>query len=201
MVIYDCDGVIFNSEKANFHYYNHIFKNFALPEIKDNDVEAIKVLHSYCNDDVLKYFIKKEKLLKDAINFSRKVDYKMFYPYMKIEDGFFKTCKKLKEKGFKVAVATNRSYTFKDIVDFFKLDAFIDDYVTALHVEKPKPFPDMLNFLLKKHNFKNNEAIFVGDSILDYEAAKNASVDFVGYKFKMENCKFINSHVEIFNFL
>ena len=26
MVIYDCDGVIFDSEKANLEYYSYIFK-------------------------------------------------------------------------------------------------------------------------------------------------------------------------------
>ena len=201
MIIYDCDGVIFNSEDANFHYYNYIFKNMDLPVVQRDDSKALKVLHTYCNDEVLKYFIKDSEKLTDTINFSRKVDYKKFYPYMKIENGFINTCKILKEKGYKIAVATNRSYTFGDIVKFFKLNSILDDYVTALDVKNPKPSPDMLLFLLKKNKLNKRDALFIGDSDLDFIASKNAGIDFLGYKFKTDNCNFINSHIEIFEFL
>ena len=201
MIIYDCDGVIFNSEKANFYYYNHIFKKFNLPEIKDGDIKSINVLHTYCNDDVLKYFVKDEKILKKVLEYSRKVDYKIFYKYMEIENFFFETCKKLKSMKVKIAVATNRSYTFKDIVKFFNLDNILDDYVTTLEVKEPKPSPEMLFLLLKRNNINSKDALFIGDSILDYKASKKANIDFVGYKFSIENCPCINSHVEIFNFL
>ena len=201
MVIYDCDGVIFNSEKANFEYYKYLFKQFNLPEVDEKDKEGMRILHTYSNDKVIEHFATDEEIMRKIINFSRTTDYSMFYPYMNMENNFAETCKKLKNKGIKVGVATNRSYTFENIVKFFKLDELINDYVTVLDSGVPKPEPDMLLLLLEKNSLEKRDVIFVGDSVLDLEAALNANIDFLCYKFRHEDFNFIDSHLEIFKYL
>lgn len=201
MVVYDCDGVIFNSEKANFEYYKYLFKKFNLPEININDKKSMNILHTYSNDKVIEHFTKTKKEMNEIIAFSRTADYSQFYKFMQMEEGFAETCKRLKKRGIKIGVATNRSHTFEGIVKYFKLYELIDDYVTVLDVEFPKPEPDMLLFLTEKNGFSTKDIVFIGDSILDYRAAESAEIDFIGYKFCYNKCCYINSHVEIFNYL
>ncbi len=201
MVIYDCDGVIFESKKANLEYYNFIFKHFGLPTVREDDEEKLKIIHTYANDDVLKTLIKDKDLSERAIEFSKTVDYSIFYKYMKFEKNFIEICKILKERNIKIGIATNRSKTFPHLFKYFKLDKFVDDYVTASMVENPKPYPDMLIYLLKKHNLTAKEAIYVGDSEVDYLASKKANIFFISYKLKINDSPVIFDHMEILNYI
>jgi len=201
MVIYDCDGVIFDSKKANQEYYNYILKNFGFPPVDSNDEEKLEIIHTYSNDEVLKKIFPNETLAQKAIEFSQSVDYSQFYKYMTIEPEFFDTCKELKKRGIKLAIATNRSRTFPHLFSYFNLEKIIDDYVTVSIIKNPKPAPDMLIYLLKKNKLNPEEAIFIGDSIIDYQASKYAKIPFIGYKIKFENSLKINKHSEILKYL
>lgn len=201
MVIYDCDGVIFDSKKANFEYYSYIFEKFKLPAFDLSDLKTMEVLHTYSNDNVFKYFIKDEKLLNEVIKFSKSVDYSMFYQFMVLEKNFFETCNMLKKNGVLISVATNRSISFKGITEYFQLDSILDDYVTTLNVQNAKPAPDMLLLLLMRNNLMREEVVFIGDSEIDFQAAEKAEISFVGYKFRKETILTINDHFSLFNFI
>lgn len=43
----------------------------------------------------------------------------------------------------------------------------------------PKPSPEGLDNILKKHNLKNNEVVFIGKTELDKECAANAEIEFL----------------------
>ena len=40
-VIFDCDGVMFDSRQANINYYNHILAHFGLPPMPDEEVSFV----------------------------------------------------------------------------------------------------------------------------------------------------------------
>ena len=200
MVIYDCDGVIFDSKRANFEYYNYILKHFGLSEVNENDYEKVEIIHTYSNDGVLKKLFP-ENLHEKAIGFSKSVDYSMFYKYMKMEPYFLETCNELEKRGIIKTIATNRSRTFPHLFEYFRLNEFIDDYVTVSIVKNPKPAPDMLNHLLKKYKILPEQAIYVGDAIIDYEASKKAKIFFISYKTKIPNVPVINNHLDILKYL
>ena len=200
MAIYDCDGVIFDSKKANLEYYNYILKHFGFPIVNENDTEKLEIIHTYSNNEVLKHLFP-QNLSKEAIEFSKTVDYSMFYKYMKMEPNFLDVCKKLKEKNILITIATNRSRTFPALFQYFNLNEIIDDYVTVSIIKNPKPAPDMLLYLLKKYNLKPENAIYVGDSIIDYKASKSANIFFISYKNKINNVPVIKNHLEILKFL
>jgi len=201
MVIYDCDGVIFESKKANLEYYNYILKKFNIPPVSESNPEHMKVLHTYSNDEVFKYFIQNKALQQKIIKYSKTVDYSKFYNYMEIEKNFFKCCNVLKENKIKIAVATNRSISFAGILKFFGLSKVIDDYVTTLDVKHPKPHPDMLNLLVERNNLKPFHTIFIGDSMVDFQASKSAKIKFIGYKISIENCTRIDDHIQLLEIL
>ncbi len=201
MVIYDCDGVIFDSKKANLEYYNYILKHFGYPPVNENDKEKLLIIHTYSNDNVILNLFEDKDIAKKAIEFSKSVDYSQFYKYMTMEPEFFETCNLLKSNGIKVAIATNRSKTFPHLFKYFNLDKVIDDYATVSIVKNPKPAPDMLLYLLNRNNLKPFEALYIGDAEIDYIASKEAKIPFIGYKKSFNNCPKINKHLEILKHL
>jgi phosphoglycolate phosphatase len=86
----------------------------------------------------------------------------------------------LKEQGKSLAVATNayrsstiESLTHLEIYDLFDGIACYDDVLQG------KPHPDMLYKLLDELDFKEDEAIFIGDGPRDVMAAKEAKIDYI----------------------
>ena len=55
-VIYDCDGVMFDSFDANLAFYDRIMAVLGRPLLDRADAEHMRVLHTYANRDVLAYF-------------------------------------------------------------------------------------------------------------------------------------------------
>jgi phosphoglycolate phosphatase-like HAD superfamily hydrolase len=41
VIIFDCDGVMFDSRQANVNFYNHILFHFGLPPLTNEDVEFV----------------------------------------------------------------------------------------------------------------------------------------------------------------
>ena len=67
---------------------------------------------------------------------------------------------------------------------------------------KGKPYPDQLNFVMKKLKFKPSNTVYVADTYFDYLAARNAKITFIhakyGFQKKISNVKVkINSFKEI----
>lgn len=52
-------------------------------------------------------------------------------------------------------------------------------YCDNFGIDKRKPNPFFINYISKNFSIKHNEMIFVGDSVVDYSAAKNGGIDFL----------------------
>jgi phosphoglycolate phosphatase-like HAD superfamily hydrolase len=74
--------------------------------------------------------------------------------------------------------------------------------VTALDVKNPKPHPESVEKILQAFNLKREEAVFVGDSELDQQAAESAGVKFVAYKNReIPSDAFIEDHLELLSII
>lgn len=88
---------------------------------------------------------------------------------------------KLKEK-HKLSVISNKADSdVKNIINFYFKDIF--DYVAGneenvLHKPNRAPF----DLMLERLNL-NEEVIYVGDSLVDYEFAKNCNIKFIGVSY------------------
>jgi len=43
VVIFDCDGVLFDSREANTVFYNHILSEFQLPPMTEEDLNSDRI--------------------------------------------------------------------------------------------------------------------------------------------------------------
>ena len=91
--------------------------------------------------------------------------------------------KELKGLGFKLVIATSASK--KDaafILEHCELKDLVDHVTHSEDAEHSKPDPDIIEAALVKVGAKPSEAIMIGDTPYDLEAAKRADVRSVGFK-------------------
>jgi len=177
-VIFDCDGVMFDSRQANSNFYNHLLAHFGLPLLRDDQVAYI---HMATADESLRYIFKGTPYLEQALAYRLQMDYTPFIQDMLPEPGLLELLAKLKPI-CGLAVATNRSNTIGEVLEVYGLAQYFDIVVSSLDVEKPKPHPEPLFKILDFFSIRPDQALYVGDSPVDCKTAKAASVPFAAYK-------------------
>jgi HAD superfamily hydrolase (TIGR01509 family) len=194
-VIYDCDGVMFNSLEANFAFYDSVFSHMGL-KLNRDDREMVRVIHTYANHEVLKCFFPDQKRLEEAVRYCGTIDYRELFPLLKMENGYVETLDRLKDH-VQLAVCTNRSSSMDALLDEFNLAGYFSIVMTASKAAFPKPHPDPLNKILAFYGIEPREALFVGDSAVDQQAAAAADVPFVSYRSDLPSHAVIWNHEDI----
>jgi HAD superfamily hydrolase (TIGR01549 family) len=121
-------------------------------------------------------FFSENKLMNEKVSKIKEDISKMqvwFKPYAwNLVNNFHKS-------GLKQAIASN-SYTNDILLDLAYAPFKEFDLIIGVSSKlAPKPSPDMINFACSKLGFEKNEVVFIGDSETDFQAAKNAGVDFL----------------------
>jgi len=178
VVIFDCDGVMFDTVKANTAYYNNVLRHFGKPDMTS---EQFAYSHMHTADVAMAYLFDDEKMLETAQTYRKSMSYLPFLKYMEIEPYLKPLLKRLRPK-YKTAVATNRTDTMKRVLIEHKLKDYFDLVVSALDVKRPKPHPEQLFKILEHFKIKPYNAIYIGDSKLDEMAAKAAEITLIAYK-------------------
>jgi HAD superfamily hydrolase (TIGR01509 family) len=106
--------------------------------------------------------------------------YLRFIKYMEIEPDLKALLAGLRPN-YRTAVATNRTDTMDRVLDAFDLADQFDLVVTALDVTNPKPAPDCLEQVAQTFQAAPAEVLYIGDSVLDQQAARAAGTHFVAF--------------------
>jgi HAD superfamily hydrolase (TIGR01509 family) len=178
LIAFDCDGVLFDTEQANRVYYSSILQHFGRPEVTD---EQFAFVHSHTVFDSLAYLFPDEKALAAAHMFRKRLDYRQYLRYLKVEPHLIPLLENLRPQ-FKTAIATNRTDTMNRLLAEFSLAGYFDLVVTAGDVEYPKPRPDVLLKILGHFDLSSDQVIYIGDSRLDELAARSAGIPLVAYR-------------------
>jgi phosphoglycolate phosphatase len=97
----------------------------------------------------------------------------------KLIPGTEKALRSLMEKGIKVGIITRNC---EDAVRkvFPNIDHFCDIFVSRNSVKKVKPHPDHLNLVMESLKISGQEAVMVGDHIIDIQAGKRVDMKTAG---------------------
>jgi beta-phosphoglucomutase-like phosphatase (HAD superfamily) len=195
LVIFDCDGVMFDSRYANREYYNHLLKKFGQPLM---DRQAEDYVHSHNVMDAVNYIFRKNtQLITEVHNYRQTVDYTPFLEYMMIEPDLKEFLDFLRPK-YHTAISTNRSTTMPAVMHMHDLEPFFDIVVTALDVQKPKPHAEALIRILDHFGLSAADAVYIGDSIVDREHTEGVDMRLISFKNPDLPAEFhVNSFVEI----
>jgi phosphoglycolate phosphatase len=195
-VIYDCDGVLFDSLEANTKLYNDLCSLVGRVPLRE---EELQYVHTHTVFEAIHFIFEKENdLEKKALESLKQVDLRNYITYLKMEPHLLQTLEKLKEKGILRVVNTNRTTSMKYIMEKYDLWQYFEMVVTALDVKNPKPNPESIEKIIEAFKLKKEEIVFVGDSDVDQQAAKSSGIKFIAYKNKeIANDALINDHLDL----
>jgi HAD superfamily hydrolase (TIGR01509 family) len=175
-VVFDCDGVLFDSWRANVAFYNAVLEGAGLPPM---DAEWERRAHVMASSQLFDaMFAAEPALLEQVRAAARATDYEPFYSLMEPVAGLYEVLDEL-ARSYRLAMASNRGRTLNEVARRFGLDRRLLCVVGVLDVTRPKPEPDMLLACLERLGVGATEALFVGDAVSDREAARAAGMHFV----------------------
>ena len=179
LVVFDCDGVMFDSRDANRKYYNHLLQTFGYPLV---DKEEEDYVHSHnVFDSVAHIFRKYPGSLDPAHAYREALDYTPYLQYMRIEPDLKEFLQFLKPR-FHTAISTNRSSTMPAIMKMHELEPYFDLVVTALDVQRPKPHAEALEKILHHFGLAADQAVYIGDSSVDREHAAGVNMRLIAFR-------------------
>lgn len=113
----------------------------------------------------------------EAIGSAQKALFARFWPRLRAFDGAAELLRRLKERGWTVVLASSASD--RDLAAMRRaLDAddAIDAVTGAEDVDASKPAPDLVHAALDRAGAEPGQAVFVGDTLWDVQAAGTAGV-------------------------
>ena len=200
-VIYDCDGVLFDSFEANKKLYNDLCSlagRYPLGE------EEARYVHSHTvHEAIHRIFGGQDGLEKKAQELlQQKIDLREYIRFLKMEPCLFQMLNLLKAHGIKRVINTNRTTSMKHVLERFGLSPFFDMVVTALDVKNPKPDPESVLKILQAFNFQKEDVVFIGDSEVDQQTAESSGVRFIAYRNgEIRGDAHIDNHLDLLSFI
>ena len=188
LIIFDADGTIWDSEKDVFLAFNHTLKNNGNKEITKEEFQKLAGL------DLEEMF--KRVLTKDEETLAN--EYVKKYREYYIDEGHYadettlfenvkETLEKLKGQKFSMVIASGKPKRILDkMVEYFHLNEFELVLGTGESHFKPKPDPEILNYIMHHLNVSKEEAVMIGDTKADVMASKNAGIDTIAVTYGYE---------------
>lgn len=178
LVAFDCDGVLFDTAEANRMYYSDILQHFGRPAVTD---EQFRFVHMHTVAESMAYLFAEDDLLAAAHAFRKTMDYRKYLRYHTVEPQLVSLLQKLRPQ-IKTAIATNRTDTMQKLLAEFDLTDYFDLVVTSRDVQHPKPHPEALLIILDHFGLTPQQAVYIGDSPVDEQAARAAEIPLVAYR-------------------
>ncbi len=199
-VIYDCDGVLFDSIETNRKLYNDLCVSIGRGPLTE---EELKYVHSSTVYEAIHFvFGHEDGLEQKVLDLFKQVDLRRYIGFLRMEPHLLQTLKVLREKGILTAVNTNRTTSMKHVMERFGLWPYFDMVVTALDVKNPKPHPESVEKIMERFGLNREEVILVGDSEVDRQAALSSGIKFIAYKNReVPNDAFIDDHLDLLDHL
>ncbi len=173
LVIFDLDGTLIDAYKAIEESFNYAMKILGYSK---RDSLSIKRAIGWGDENLLKPFIKKSDL-KKMVDIYRQHHKKSLLKFSHLYPKVKKILKSFKDKGLKLAIASNRPTIFtKILLKKFKIDRYFDFVLCADRLKSIKPNPEILEKIMEKLKVAPQETIFVGDMTIDILAGKNAKI-------------------------
>ena len=170
--------------------YNSLYKTIKLvyPNLQKKD---IKQFGGAKKREVIKFFVNQKKLdspeviinnLDSEFNCFLKKEYEENPAVQLINPNLPSFFNALREQDIKICLNTGYNKDIqKLLIDKFNMTNFIDDYISSEEVTSGRPYPYMINSLMKRNNISSiDHVIKIGDTEMDVKEGKNAGCKTVG---------------------
>ena len=184
VILFDLDGTLLNTEPAILKSYRELFKKYRTEEEFTRD-KQLAVLGPSLQTMFAQYFPEQdtEQLVKEYREHNRAAHADLVKPM----DGAVELLESLKAQGYKLGIVSTK---VKEMVllglTLNHMDHYFDVIVGQDDVKNGKPDPEGILTACRLVNEGHDSVIYVGDSPMDIQAARNAGVFSVGYLFNLE---------------
>jgi 2-phosphoglycolate phosphatase len=172
-VLFDFDGTLGDSYPAITASVNHVRAAHGLPPLSEDEVRphvgrgpAYLLEHTVPGADL-------------AVDWPR---YRAHHPSVlesgtRLLPGAAEAVAALKARGLTVGVCSNKPRAFtRRLLDYLGLAGSVDLVLGPEDVARPKPAPDMLRAALVRLGLQPEQALYVGDMVVDIDTARAAGV-------------------------
>lgn len=174
-VIFDMDGVIFDSERLVYEGWKALSVKYGFDNLDEIYMKCIGVNSVTCRQIYLDFY--GEDFPYDKYRQERSDDYHARYSggRLPMKAGVEELLKYLKETGYKIAIASStRSALVKEQIEDAGLMKYFDVIVGGDQVKKSKPEPDIFLKAAELLVVKPENAYVIEDSYNGIRAAKSA---------------------------
>ncbi len=196
LIVFDCDGVMFDSKNSNCLFYNHLLQHFGKPPMTEAELDFVHI-HNTTNSIAHIFRHYPEQDLQKIDRYRMSCDYTPFLRMLKMEKDlipFLNITRPL----YHLAISTNRTNTMEPLLKSFDLHHYFSKIMTAQNASRPKPAPDALEEILGHFGCRAEEAIYIGDSVIDQQHAGACGVPFIAFKNSLLQADYhVHSFMEI----
>ena len=181
-ILLDVDGTLVDSNDSHARAWVDVGREFGL----DIRYETVRPLIGMGGDKVIPRLTgwdKDSPQGKEIGERHGKVFRERYLPHIPAFRGTHELLHFLRDLGFRLVLATSAGKEDLDaIVRQAKLDELIDDHTSSAEVNSSKPDPDIVHAALGKAGVDAGDALFLGDTPYDIEAARKAGVPCIALR-------------------
>lgn len=192
-VIFDMDGTILYTlddltDAVNYAMVKVGLKLRAVEEIRGFVGNGIKKLVERCMPENYS-----KELFERAYEYFSEYYKEHCYDKTRVYGGVNELIDELRGKGIKTAVVSNKDdYGVKTLCEVFFKGLFDSQKGVRENLAK-KPAPDLCEDALKELKSEKKNAVYVGDSDVDFLTAKNSGLDFIGVSWGFKGREFLKN--------
>jgi len=176
LIIFDLDGTLIDAYAAIASSFNYVMRRLAL---ETQSISTVRRLVGWGDLNLLKPYVKRAEL-KHALNLYRKHHKYSLLKHSCLYAQALSLLRRLKKKGYKLAVASNRPSKFSRILlRHLNIGIFFNYVLCADQVRYGKPHPEMLNKIVKRFAFEKSQVVYIGDMVIDAQAGRRAKIKTV----------------------
>lgn len=179
-IIFDLDFTLFDSSDIVVDGINYSLNKLNLENLSKEKIKDITNFN-LPREKVYKFgerYFQEQDKINDFVNYyyeGIKNKYPKLYP-SSLELLYF-----LKAQKFKLGIVTSKTKTLCiDTLKYLEIFELFDSIICHDDVKNSKPNPEGLEKLIKTLNIKNENCIYIGDSIVDAIPAKQLNIFFFG---------------------
>lgn len=200
-LIFDLDGTLLNTLADLRDSTNFALEKFGFPARTTEEIREFV-------GNGLRMLIRRavppetDEATVDRVLAEMKAHYREHYhdgttPY----EGVLPFLKTMKKRGFRMAIVSNKADPMVQLLRTLYFDDLIPVAVGELDGVARKPAPDMVELALQRLGCTAENAVYIGDSEVDIETAKNAGLPClsVGWGFRAEDVLRAAGAVRVFH--
>lgn len=177
-ILFDIDGVLVDSVRANAQMYRDLLGHFGVPGPTDEEQAASN--HRTFIDNIRHYARgASDELIQQIFDYG--VSQPRSHDMLVLMDGVKETLQDLHKRYLLGVVSSRLHMGIGSLLDHFGLGALFPVRVGFEDTTKHKPHPGPLLFGAQKLGVKPYEVSYIGDSVTDVEAARAAGMKMVHY--------------------